>query len=621
MRKFTYVLIFMMIGVVSYAQQYVVNPLWDHSVAGSAEYEEGIPIGGEKPTWMGALTERGMALYEGKLYIPTRSDSTIVVLDAATGEQLESIKIDTVTVKGGTYSFNDIVITPSGKIILGNLATDTHAHPFKVYMMEADEEGVYTTTTLLEWQSEATVDEEEVLPYRLGDGIAVYGDVGEGENGYILVGDANAAAEVPVVFKWNIENGEVNAEPETIVLQEVFPAVVEGNFPRLGISPRLQPLDEDRFWADGHATFPTLYNMEGELLSTFNGEFAPMQAGISGVYFFTFQDQDFILAPTTNHVPPADTPPALFQLFSIPEAGAEEADSIAVFPEHGLGGNTNGSYAAPMAVDVQEDSVILYIMSPDNGVAAYSLKTGDDEPGGEQTVWNISDEQFNALGALTETTEVDGLTIYAAEDKVVEVDENNKEIGEWSFTHRLKLGGAGTFDEETDEALSRVVAFDVPGNSKISIALQSSSSGEDRVLNVGYNGGDSILTQLTALGAEISLQEYEYTGDAATLNLFSPSSGVNIYLIVVEPLTVSSPVVGVSPRDFNVYPNPAVREVFVDVDKPVRVAIYNTSGMLVKSKLVESKHDPIMVNDLVPGMYIIRSQMTNDFSKKLIITK
>lgn len=117
------------------------------------------------------------------------------------------------------------------------------------------------------------------------------------------------------------------------------------------------------------------------------------------------------------------------------------------------------------------------------------------------------------------------------------------------------------------------------------------------------------------------MQEYEYTGDAATLNLFSPSSGVNIYLIVVEPLTVSSPVVGVSPRDFNVYPNPAVREVFVDVDKPVRVAIYNTSGMLVKSKLVESKHDPIMVNDLVPGMYIIRSQMTNDFSKKLIITK
>ena len=135
------------------------------------------------------------------------------------------------------------------------------------------------------------------------------------------------------------------------------------------------------------------------------------------------------------------------------------------------------------------------------------------------------------------------------------------------------------------------------------------------------NGSDSILTQLTALGTEISLEEFDYSGDSATLNLFSPSSGVNIYLIKVEPLMVSSPVVGVSPKEFNVYPNPAVREVFVDVDKPIRVAIYNTSGMLVKSKLIESKHDPIMINDLVPGMYIIRSQMTNDFSKKLIITK
>jgi len=263
MRKFTYVFIFMLISVFTFAQQHVVIPLWDHSVAGSAEYVEGIPIGGEAPAWMGSLTERGMALYEGKLYIPSRNDTSIVVLDAATGEQLESIPIDTAVVKGGTYGFNDIAITPSGKIILGNLATNTHGHPFKVYMMEANEEETFTTTTLLEWQSDSIVDETNVLTYRLGDGIAIFGDVAEGENGYIMVADANAAAEVPVIFKWNIENGEVNAEPDTIFLQEVFPAAVEPNFPRLGVTPRIQPLDEERFWADGHATLPALYNMQG----------------------------------------------------------------------------------------------------------------------------------------------------------------------------------------------------------------------------------------------------------------------------------------------------------------------------------------------------------------------
>ena len=114
MRKFTYVFIFMLISALSFAQKPVVTPLWDHSVMGSAEIVEGIPIGGEKPEWMGSLSERGMAFHDGHLYIPSRNDTTIVVLDALTGEHVESISIDTNFVKGGTFLFNDIAITPSG---------------------------------------------------------------------------------------------------------------------------------------------------------------------------------------------------------------------------------------------------------------------------------------------------------------------------------------------------------------------------------------------------------------------------------------------------------------------------------------------------------------------------
>jgi hypothetical protein len=80
---------------------------------------------------------------------------------------------------------------------------------------------------------------------------------------------------------------------------------------------------------------PALYNMQGELISTFTGEFKPIMQEFQALISFRLMDHDFILAPATNHV--TGMPPAAFQLFLIPEAGAEEADSIAVFPERGLG--------------------------------------------------------------------------------------------------------------------------------------------------------------------------------------------------------------------------------------------------------------------------------------------
>jgi hypothetical protein len=65
---------------------------------------------------------------------------------------------------------------------------------------------------------------------------------------------------------------------------------------------------------------PALYNMQGELLTTFTGQYKPVQAGISGVNFFSFKGHDFIFAPATNHAAPAYAPKAAFQLFKIPAA-------------------------------------------------------------------------------------------------------------------------------------------------------------------------------------------------------------------------------------------------------------------------------------------------------------
>jgi hypothetical protein len=90
MRKFTLFLFVMLIGSMLYAQRPVVTPVWDNSVHGTADWSAGIPIGGEVPSWMGGTTERGMAFYDGKLFVVSRKvrPHLFQVLDAETGNWL-----------------------------------------------------------------------------------------------------------------------------------------------------------------------------------------------------------------------------------------------------------------------------------------------------------------------------------------------------------------------------------------------------------------------------------------------------------------------------------------------------------------------------------------------------
>ena len=620
-KKFTFFLASMLFGVMVFAQQPVVTTLWDHSLAGTADWSQGFPDGGEIPEWMGNVTERGMALHNDTLYIVSRNfnPARILLLEAETGMLVDSIVIDTTAIEGGALLVNDIAITPSGKILLANLTASPDTIPFKVYMLEEGEDGEYETTTLLEWTQEFDeTDEADTLVYRLGDGFAVFGDIGEGEPGYILTGDANANAVQPIVLKFTIEEDTINSEPEVIVLQEVFPAPMDDNAPRLGISPRFFPIDEDLFWADGHSTHPALYNMEGEMISTFNGDFHPIQTGVSGLAFFTFQDQDYIITPATNHVPPADTPAALFQLFSIPEEGAEMADSIAVFPEHGMGGNSNTAYSSSFAVDVQEDSALIYVLSPYNGVAAFVLSMEQDTSVVAEGRWNFSHEDFTELDSIAVDTTVNDLTIMADSAYWVTINEDAQSFNDVDYTHSLRLDTVALFDDDDETLLGGVLSFDVTPNSVITIIAKGAGEGEDESqLHIGVERADSILTSFT-LTNEINSYEYVYPDDSTTLFIHASEFGADIYVIDVDTVSTSAPTI-VDRAKVNIYPNPARDRVFITVKEPTQVAVYNLAGRLVKSKLIQSENDYMEVNDLQPGMYLIRSQFTNDFVEKLIV--
>lgn len=152
--------------------------------------------------------------------------------------------------------------------------------------------------------------------------------------------------------------------------------------------------------------------------------------------------------------------------------------------------------------------------------------------------WNISDEDFSDLGSISETITINGLTIYSSGN--VSVDSNNKKYEEYSYTHRLKTGGASEIDAETGEITSRVLAFDVDGPVSITIRLLSSSGSEDREIGLAFGTVDNQLATLAAPakvsedGINVGYGTVNYTGGPTTVYLYSTSGGVNFYHIIVE---------------------------------------------------------------------------------------
>jgi hypothetical protein len=217
-------------------------------------------------------------------------------------------------------------------------------------------------------------------------------------------------------------------------------------------------------------------------------------------------------------------------------------------------------------------------------------------------VWNISDSTFNALeDTIKANLTIDGLTINASNEQFVIVDANDKTVGDLVFTHRLKLGGAGTYTDGVPSA--RVISFNVDGNSKVSVAAMSSSGGEDRVL-IAVNAAGDTLAQIPALGASLALVEFEYTGDSTTIYMFSSASGINIYYLKAEAVEeeepIEEPIVGKSTDEYAIFDPAAVNEDLL----PEGMKIVEINGKKWLQVVVDGWNSILNVPEFVfePGM-------------------
>ncbi len=153
-----------------------------------------------------------------------------------------------------------------------------------------------------------------------------------------------------------------------------------------------------------------------------------------------------------------------------------------------------------------------------------------DEPSTADTVtvstfWNFSDSDLNGLGTVAAETVVRKLHLLATSEKTMEVKASTKDLDNISFTHCLKLSGTGNADY-------RQLFFSVKGDCTIDIYLISSSSADERTLNISAGSFDNVAAAVPAL-TDISRQTYHYTGNATTIRLYSANSGINIYAVRV----------------------------------------------------------------------------------------
>jgi hypothetical protein len=151
-----------------------------------------------------------------------------------------------------------------------------------------------------------------------------------------------------------------------------------------------------------------------------------------------------------------------------------------------------------------------------------------------QKFWNFSDGIWNVQDYTTPTV-IDGLSINPSASGVIAIDANKKSIDGYSFTQRLKLGGAGT-----PAAEGRNVSFPVTGPCKVTVyGMASTGTATDRSLII-HDGTTELYSEIL-LGDVIYKKEYDYTGNEATLYLYSSSSGLNFYGIKVESGGTSLP--------------------------------------------------------------------------------
>ncbi len=292
--------------------------LWNKSVANS-----------NMPSYIGTSNNnRSIVYYDNQLYIPVYQDMYFHIVDASTGDLISTKSLGV----GSMYHSFNLCITDDGQLLSGNSSLTNSIKVYAVDRVNGGASEIYSG-----------------LDIGRSDYFDVYG--AWGESGYIIsYGNGGKVAYMPFV------NGRVQTgETKTMTL---------GLDLGTSISARALACDDTSFYVNGGYSIPTKHSIEtGKLLESFGAEQPATDIEVSGMGIFTLRGSKYMLTPANGT--------GSFDLFNITN-GLGAAKRV-IEPTASLGNNTNMAYTVDFTVDVEGNDAYIYVLAPNNGVAAYKL--------------------------------------------------------------------------------------------------------------------------------------------------------------------------------------------------------------------------------------------------------
>ncbi len=255
-------------GISFSVQAQELNTVWERtSRTGAAE---------ALPSWFTVGSVRGMAYGtvdgNARVYAADRGNSTIQVMDAATGADITlGTAFDLSGVTGGTLPMNDIEVSDDGVIFLGNLASASS--PFRLYWWD-QEGGAYTDSVTIP------------VGGRVGDKFTVVGSLADNT---IEVWMATASVDPGIVYVATTDDQGATWDVEEITLT--------GTLVNVGSSPDVAPLALGRtsdFYVGGNSSAPARYSSAGAYVE--NSVLA--SASRNGMQVFTYEGKDHLAVYT-----------------------------------------------------------------------------------------------------------------------------------------------------------------------------------------------------------------------------------------------------------------------------------------------------------------------------------
>lgn len=360
------------------------------------------------------INNRSICVVDNIIYMAGRSEASTTAdcylekYNATTGAHIGTLDLSS-DVQTSYYPCNDIYKDSEGNICISNLTLNITTAPLKIYTPDLTTGAV----TLVASCTGSSVVSQGRIDYS-----AVYGDITSG-NFTVYAAIASSSN----VIRWKYVNSTLTST-ELCTLQTLTPTTATD----LGIAPRVLPISDTNFIVTGGSTVPTQYTFStGAANGVFSSRSSTMPEGMNcnGGTIFPFMDGTIYVYPYSDH---DSTYGYRFNIVSMDsDASFSSISQYWTIPESGIGSvySATCSTVADYQLGTKttsEETAIVYIYVPGNGLAAYQIKYSDSS-----SVESLDSKELKAIATtigISYNLEVEKAELYNLNGQLIKAEKN-----------------------------------------------------------------------------------------------------------------------------------------------------------------------------------------------------